>query len=307
MGVEPNLRNSEQGWEEIPSVTTITIGTAQEVRVNRRSIYLQGSYAEEYDDENFGNAFGRRLREDEVALYVSMMETSREILDVGAGTGKLSLPIIVQGRHVISLDASVEMLRIARKHADRNGVALESVVCDAQQLCFADNAFDCVVSSRTLMHVADWRKAVAELCRASRYMVVMDFPPVVSLAGLGYLLRRLRNLFSARAQNYRLFSTAGVVRELERNNFKVVELKKDLFFPIFFHRWLDRPSLSARVEGLCKTLGLNRLLGAPITLKALKCNTKARALGSTPSSGPYVRSDSTRTDLENRAAEPGIE
>ncbi len=47
-------------------------------------------------------------------------------------------------------------------------------------------------------------------------------------------------------------------------------LKKDFFLPIAFHRWLNRPRFCVILEKLLGVLGLVVILGAPVTLKAIK-------------------------------------
>ena len=86
--------------------------------MRRRALYVQKWHAEQYDEDRFGNAFGRHLRDQEVDPFLSMLQGDHgRVVDVGAGTGKLSLLLSQQFRQVISLDSSSEMLRIARGRA----------------------------------------------------------------------------------------------------------------------------------------------------------------------------------------------
>ena len=147
------------------------------------------------------------------------------------------------------------------------------VVCDAHQLCFQDGVFDCVVSSRTLMHFADWRKGLSELCRVA-HEVVVDFPPVRSFSSLDSLFKHCKSFFVASPRAYKTFLIHSVIKELQRHNFQVVAVRKQFFLPLAFHRWLNRPGLSARIEKWCKMIGLVRLLGAPVTLKAIRVFSK---------------------------------
>lgn len=243
--------------------------------MHKETVYHQPWYADDYDREKFGNDFGRYLRDREVALYLSLVDGSyQSVVDVGAGTGKLSVPLLRESRRVMAVDASGEMLRIAQAKAREEGLDLETRVCDAHQLPFEDRQFDCAVSSRMLMHLANWKHGLAELCRVSRQAVVLDFPPLFSSSGPGALVRKLRKPFqdplAPTAQAYTAFIVESVVREVEGYGFKVVTLRKEYFLSVAVHRVLNRPEFSARLESLCRTLGLVRLMGAPVTLKAVR-------------------------------------
>ena len=238
--------------------------------MRKESVYVDESYADQYDEDRFGGTFGQYLHEHEVNTFLSLMkESNGNVLDVGAGTGKLSLPLIRQYGRVTCLDSSAEMLRIALGKAHREGLILRSVICDARHLCFHERAFDYAVSSRVLMHLADWRGSLSELCRVADCIIV-DFPPLISFSGLHSLLSRCKNAFNLKSQPYQGFLIKRVARELQSHNFAVLAIKRGFFLPMAFHRWLDRPRFSLVVEQIFESVGLVNLLGAPVTLKAMR-------------------------------------
>ena len=242
--------------------------------MHKSSIYLERSCAEEYDKDRFDGAFGRFLQHHEVETFLSLLDGSRgKVLDVGAGTGKLSFPLLRQSRQVISVDASSEMLRIAGMKGKKDGAVLTPVVCDAHRLCFRDDAFECVISSRVLMHLADWQMALSELCRVTRRVVVVDFPPMQSFAGLDSLFKMFGRFFLSDTKPYRSLSIRKVTKELKEHHFRVIAIKKHFFLPIIFHRLLNRPRVSLALERVCRVLGLIEFLGAPVTLAAVKEKT----------------------------------
>ena len=89
-----------------------------------------------------------------------------------------------RGAIVTGVDASREMLSVARTRAADTGLSIEFAEGDAHALAFPDRAFDDVVCLRMLMHVPDWRTALSELCRVSRRRVVFDYPALGSAAAL---------------------------------------------------------------------------------------------------------------------------
>ena len=235
------------------------------------SIYQQGSYAGRYDEEKFGGAFGRYLREQEVKTYLAWVPAdARTVLDVGAGTGKLALPLAARGHAVTALDASEAMLEVARRQAEKRGIALQTVVADAQALPFEDQRFDWVVCSRLLMHLGDWERALAQLCRVASCGVVFDFQPRASFSGLHARYKQLKRRWNPDIQAFNALPVGNVLRVVERQGGTVVRTMRGFFLPLFLHRRLDQPQRSAQVERTCRRLGLTRGWGAPVIVQAIK-------------------------------------
>ncbi len=235
------------------------------------SRYVDPGYAEAYDGDRYGGNFGRYLHDHEVEAFLSLLtEPYTGVLDMGAGTGKLSLALMRRFCHVVSADASLEMIRIARRKAKVKGLSLRAVICDVHAMCFKDRGPDCLVASRMLMHVADWKKAIAELCRVAKRAVIIDFPSVRSFSGLTRLFDRHGRILRGRAKTDRAFLVGTIGRELRTHGFQVVEIRREFFFPIALHRWIDRPRLSHIAERLCQRLGLAVCWGSPVIIKATR-------------------------------------
>ncbi|HEX9665261.1 MAG TPA: class I SAM-dependent methyltransferase [Thermodesulfobacteriota bacterium] len=241
--------------------------------MDKPDIYQQEDYAQDYDEDRYGGAFGQYLHDLELNTFLSLIDLSYiNVLDVGAGTGKLSIPLTIQSRHVVAVDSSEEMIKILRIKAKKRDVELKTIICDANRLCFNEKAFDCVVSSRLLMHLKDWREAIAELCRISRGAAIIDFPPCLSFAGLGSLLRKLKRFLIPDTQTYKAFIIRDVIDEFHKHDFELVVIERQFFLPYAFHRWLNLPWLSAKIEKLFMRFGLVKLIGAPVILKAIRKN-----------------------------------
>ncbi|WP_375414830.1 class I SAM-dependent methyltransferase [uncultured Bradyrhizobium sp.] len=88
-------------------------------------------------------------------------------LDVGCGTGALSEAIIATSpRSVTAVDRSESYLQLADKMLAGTGV--KWTIGDAQDLQFADGAFDAAVSASMLNFLADPSLAAREMCRVTR-------------------------------------------------------------------------------------------------------------------------------------------
>lgn len=97
--------------------------------------------------------------------------TGQRLLDVGCGLGDAALALADDlGEHgeIVGVDASTEMLRIARERAMAATCRVRWSVGDALDLNEQDASFDAVRSERTLQWVADPSRAVAEIARVVR-------------------------------------------------------------------------------------------------------------------------------------------
>lgn len=108
-------------------------------------------------------------------------QEGHRILDVGCGTGDdarvLAQMVGAMGR-VVGIDNSEAMLAEARRRAAGLRLPLDHLFGEAHRLDFADDTFDGCRSERTLMHLDDPRRAIAEMVRVARpggSIVVFDF------------------------------------------------------------------------------------------------------------------------------------
>lgn len=86
-------------------------------------------------------------------------------LDVGTGAGALAFALAPLVREVVGLDPVPELLELARRRTLPNTEFLEG---DGAALPFPDGVFDLVGTHRTLHHVREPERVVAELARVTR-------------------------------------------------------------------------------------------------------------------------------------------
>lgn len=99
--------------------------------------------------------FGRLLRNIPLA--------GRRAVDIGCGTGGMSVQARAEGALVTGVDVGCRLLEITRTKG------ITSVVqADALRLPFADESFDVVISSECIEHTTDGRQAVTEMLRIVR-------------------------------------------------------------------------------------------------------------------------------------------
>lgn len=90
------------------------------------------------------------------------------LLDVGIGTGRGSLPLACAGMQVTGIDSSQAMLDHTGKLAAEAGTPVRLLQRDLADLKFADGEFDTVMSLNVLVHFPNWRDILAEWQRVTR-------------------------------------------------------------------------------------------------------------------------------------------
>lgn len=190
------------------------------------------------------------------------------VIDVGTGTGRAAISLAQAGALVTGVDASAEMLDVARQRAADLGLTVAFDVADAHALPFPSGACDVAVSLRVLMHTPDWRRCVRELCRVSRRRVILDFPSLSSAAALESAWRHGRRALGARVEAYRVMSERAVRQTLEAEGFRVVAIHRQFVLPIAVHKAIGSRKTTLAIEGLLRSVGLLWLLGSPVTVVA---------------------------------------
>jgi len=90
------------------------------------------------------------------------------ILDVACGTGNLTLPAARQGATVTGIDIAGNLLDQARQRAQAEGLSIQFDEADAEQMPYADAAFDLVVSMFGAMFAPRPEQVTAEMLRVCR-------------------------------------------------------------------------------------------------------------------------------------------
>jgi len=127
--------------------------------------------ASNYDDMHGSDA----EHEFALAFMLSMIDLFKigSILDIGSGTGR----VLVQAKSVrpnlkvLGIEPSVELRQIGHS---KGLSAHELVDGDAQQLNFADGAFDLVCEFAALHHIPNPSKAVSEMLRIAKRAVFIS-------------------------------------------------------------------------------------------------------------------------------------
>ena len=238
------------------------------------TVYADPGMADRFDAMRFSGPIGTLLAESQEQVLADFLGDvgGRRILDVGTGTGRAALAIARRGASVTGVDASAEMLRVAKARAEAQQVPVAFGIGDAHRLEFPDRSFAAAVSLRVLMHTPDWRQCLAELCRVSDERVVFDYPAALSAAALQAMGRHLLAWAGRRVEAYRVMRGGAIRDALRASGFRIERVHKQFVLPIALHKAVGARAFTRAVEGALAAVGLLRLFGSPVTVVAVRCD-----------------------------------
>ncbi len=232
--------------------------------------YRSDTVAEGFDALRFGGPIGQMVQHSQDVLLMAAFGPirGRTILDVGTGTGRAALAFARAGAVVTGIDASEQMLAVARRTAEERKLGAAFHVGDAHAIPFGDQQFECAVSLRVIMHTPDWQQCVAELCRVAKWRVVVDFPSSKSAAALESRARLKKLARGEKVEAYRTLAVDEVRAVIEAAGFRIIGVHKQFVLPINFHKIFNMPALTQAIEGVLRVGGLLRVFGSPVTITA---------------------------------------
>ncbi|MFN7914441.1 MAG: class I SAM-dependent methyltransferase [Vicinamibacterales bacterium] len=234
------------------------------------TFYADAANAQSFDARRFGGPIGDLVARGQADVLANMLGPvqGRRIIDVGTGTGRGAFLLAAAGARVTGIDASEEMLAIARTRARETHTAVDFAVGDAHKVEFADRSFDLAVSLRVLMHTPRWRQCIGELCRVASHGVVLDYPSARSVALLESIARKLMHPLGLAAEPYRVFLDSQIHGELARHGFRVTAVHRQFVLPIAIHKAVGSARFTEVVEQWLARVGFLRLFGSPVTVYA---------------------------------------
>jgi ubiquinone/menaquinone biosynthesis C-methylase UbiE len=131
-----------------------------ELKARHRAMWASGDYPSMV--ETFLTPLGPRL------VDACQIGSGMRVLDVAAGTGNASIPAAERGAIVTASDLTPELLEAGRRRAEAQGLELEWVEADAENLPFDDGSFDVVMSAIGAMFAPHHQEVADELVRVCR-------------------------------------------------------------------------------------------------------------------------------------------
>lgn len=147
----------------------------------------------------------------------------KSILDIGCGTSEYHKWLANDCNMLVGVDISVEMLKLCREDM---GKSIGLIAADALHLPFREGAFDASLTFQALHHFPDWKKALTEMVRTAKQVILYEPNGDSVFHRLMHLIRltfRIEQRFKQTDEDYELvefqaggFSPARVIHFLER-------------------------------------------------------------------------------------------
>ena len=142
------------------------------------------SVAPKYDVMNDLMSMGMHRAWKAYTVLVANVKEGQQVLDIAGGTGDLALafaPKVGATGQVVHTDINAAMLREGRNRLLDAGVSLPTLVCDAEQLPFADAHFDLVTVAfglRNMTHKEDALREMNRVLKPGGKLLVLEFSKV---------------------------------------------------------------------------------------------------------------------------------
>ena len=202
-----------------------------DLKMRHRQMWASGDYPRMV--ETFLLPLGSRL------VRACDIRSDMKILDVASGTGNAAIPAAATGAHVTASDLTPELFDAGRERAKREGVHLEWVEADAENLPFEDESFDVVMSSIGAMFAPQHEKVAGELvrvCRSGGTIGMLNWTPEGMVGDLFATMRPFAPpppqgaqpppLWGSEQHIEKLFGDRVSWRKLDRENLEVTAFEK---------------------------------------------------------------------------------
>lgn len=147
------------------------------------------SVASKYDLMNDVMSAGLHRSWKRFAVEISGVKVGDKVLDIAGGSGDLSklfakkvgTHLIKGAGEVILSDINASMLAVGRDRMIDEGLSVPAMQCNAEQLPFADNSFDCVIVAFGLRNMTHKDVALKEMQRVLKIggrLLVLEFSKV---------------------------------------------------------------------------------------------------------------------------------
>ena len=148
-----------------------------------------------------------------------------DVLDLGAGTGRLTLLLAPRAKSIRAFDLSAEMLRVCRERLIKSGLSNWQVdVADHRQLPVQDRSADVVVSGWSVSYLAVWSQENGQV-ELDKWLTEMN-----RVLRSGGMIILFESLGTGNEEPVRLEHVESTYRWLDANGFENKWIRTDYQF-----------------------------------------------------------------------------
>lgn len=216
----------------------------------------------------FSGPAGEWLLSVQTRLLLELLQdcAGASILDVGGGHAQAAGPLVAAGHSVSVLGSTPECA--ARLQPLLDAGQLQFHTGSILDLPYADRSFDVVISLRLVPHCEQWPLLLAEMCRVASHTVLIDYPCAESFNCLSHFFFERKKRMEGNTRTWITFRHHQIRQQFRELGWQDLAVRKQFFWPMVVHRKLNRPFLSQMLETGAASLGLRRMLGSPVLLRA---------------------------------------
>lgn len=223
-------------------------GSKQDVTDRIKDFYMDNPFPDYEDFDSLSNLIERSKKSMFAKALDENVPFGSKVLEVGCGTGQMSIFLSVSNRHVVGVDLCPNSLKLGRNFRDSQGLKrVNFYQMNLFRPTFKRDTFDLVYCSGVLHHTAFPRRgfeSIAQLVKPGRYIIIglynkyLRFPThvrrvisrVINIKGIEPVVKRLQTTkkqetwFNDQYRNpHETSHTIGDVMEwFEQNNIEFI-------------------------------------------------------------------------------------
>ena len=185
----------------------------------------------------------------------------KTVLEIGGGHGQLVNTYLKLNIQPTIYSSDPICASRVQYYIDKGQIKFETG--NLIKLPYPDKFFDAVVSIRLLAHCPPWDQLISEMCRVSKNIVIVDYPPLESFNVLYDFLYNIKAKFEGTTRPFTIFKNATIRNAFNNYGFKLYKNLPQFFMPMVVYRKLKSVPLAKLIETICSVLLLTKFLGSP--------------------------------------------
>jgi ubiquinone/menaquinone biosynthesis C-methylase UbiE len=161
--------------------------------------------------------------QDYIEKFANLLPKGSKVLDAGCAAGRDSKLLADKGLKVVGVDLSKNLLNIAKE----NNPDIKFVEADFRELPFANDSFDGIWSSASLLHletVEDVKKSLSEFTRVLKDNRIICIMVKAKNANKKFTL--IKDKLSNHYRFFQFFTKEEISNLLQQNEFKIISIEQ---------------------------------------------------------------------------------